>query len=137
MKCVVGIVLLLTASSAMTAGSSVPYDIGGRFARFDPLVAEYNRTGKMFRIEGRCQSACTLFLGIRNVCIAPSAELLFHAGADRHNAVSAKSTNHMLAAYKPKLRQFLVSHHYVDTPGFHRISGRELIGKFGYRACPP
>ena len=55
---------------------------------------------------------------------------------DRNNNVSVKSTNHMLAAYRTKLRQYLVSNHYVDTPAFHAIRGRELIDKFGYRACP-
>jgi hypothetical protein len=42
----------------------------------------------------------------------------------------------MLAAYKPALRQYLVSNHYMDTLAFHTISGRELIDKFGYKACP-
>jgi hypothetical protein len=136
MKFVIGALLIMFTTSAMAAGSSAGYGMGGKFTRFDPVVAEYNRSGELFRIEGHCQSACTLFLGIRNMCIEPGAELLFHAGNDRNNAVSVKSTNHLLAAYKPKLRRYLVSNHYVDTPAFHAISGRELIEKFGYRACP-
>ena len=55
---------------------------------------------------------------------------------DRQRNISAKWTNHMLAAYKPALRQYLVSNHYMDTLAFHTISGRELIDKFGYKACP-
>jgi hypothetical protein len=42
----------------------------------------------------------------------------------------------MLAAYKPSLRQYLVSNHHMDTLAFHTISGQELISKFGYKACP-
>ena len=42
----------------------------------------------------------------------------------------------MLAAYKPKLRQYLVSNHDADKLAFHAILGRELIDKFGYRVCP-
>jgi hypothetical protein len=42
----------------------------------------------------------------------------------------------MLGSYKPSLRQFLVANHYVDTFDFHAISGRDIIQKFGYRACP-
>jgi len=110
--------------------------MGGQFVRFDPVVAEYNRCGELFRIEGHCQSACTLFLAINNVCIEPGAQLLFHAGHDRERNVTAKATNHLLAAYRPALRDYLVSKHYVDTLAFHTISGRELIDKFGYRACP-
>jgi hypothetical protein len=135
MKYFCALLCALLASSAM-AGTSAGYGMGGQFARFDPVVAEHNRTGELFRIEGHCQSACTLFLGIKNVCVQPSARLLFHAGHDRQRNINAKSTNHMLTAYKPALRQYLVSNHYMDTLAFHTISGRELIDKFGYKACP-
>lgn len=136
MKYFVLLMLSLFSSSAVAAGSSQGYGMGGQFVRFDPVVAEYNRSGELFRIEGHCQSACTLFLGIKNVCIEPGAQLLFHAGHDRQKNITAKSTNHMLAAYKPKLRQYLVSNHYMDTLAFHTVSGREMIDKFGYKACP-
>ena len=104
MKYFAALMLALLSSSAVAAGSSQGYGMGGQFARFDPVVAEYNRSGELFRIE-------SLFLGIRNVCIEPSAQLLFHAGHDRQRNITAKSTNHMLAAYKPKLRQYRVSNH--------------------------
>ena len=136
MKYFATIVLALLSSPAMALGSSQRYGMGGQFARFDPVVTEYNRSGELFRIEGHCQSACTLFLGIRNVCIEPGAQLLFHAGHDRQRNITSKSTNHMLAAYKPKLRQYLVSNHHMDTLAFHTIPGREMINKFGYKACP-
>jgi hypothetical protein len=136
MKYFAVLVLALLSSPAMAVGSSQGYGMGGQFVRFDPVVAEYNRSGELFRIEGHCQSACTLFLGIRNVCIEPSAQLLFHAGHDRERNITAKSTNHMLAAYRPKLRQYLVSNHHMDTLAFHTIPGHEMIDKFGYKACP-
>ena len=133
---IAALLLAVVSSSAMAAGSSAGYGMGGQFVRFDPVVAEYNRSGELFRIEGHCQSACTLFLAIKNVCIEPGAQLLFHAGHDRERNVTAKATNHLLAAYRPALRDYLVSKHYVETLAFHTISGRELIDKFGYRACP-
>jgi hypothetical protein len=70
------------------------------------------------------------------MCASNQAQLLFHAGHDRQRNITAKSTNHMLAAYKPKLRQYLVSNHHMDTLAFHTIPGREMIDKFGYKACP-
>ncbi len=76
--------LLLLSTPAM-AGTSAGYGMGGRFARFDPVVSQYNRSGELFRIEGHCQSACTLFLAIRNVCVERSATLLFHAGGPRQH----------------------------------------------------
>jgi hypothetical protein len=136
MKYFSALIFALLSSSAMAVGSSQGYGMGGQFSQFDPVVAAYNRSGELFRIEGHCQSACTLFLGIRNVCIEPGAQLLFHAGHDRQRNITAKSTNHMLAAYKPKLRQYLVSNHHMDTLAFHTISGREMIDTYGYKACP-
>jgi hypothetical protein len=68
MKYFFGLLFALLTSSAM-AGTSAGYGMGGQFSRFDPVVAEHNRTGELFRIEGHCQSACTVFLGIKNVCV--------------------------------------------------------------------
>jgi hypothetical protein len=87
------------------------------------------KTGQPFKIEGSCQSACTLFLKLRNVCIDPNAQLYFHAGG------TPLATQVMLNSYNGKLRSFLTAHHYMDTPQFHAISGREMIERFGYRRC--
>jgi hypothetical protein len=129
MRTVVAAALLLFATPAM-AGTSAGYGMGGYFVRFDPVVSQYNQSGELFRIEGHCQSSCTLFLGIRNVCVDRNATLLFHAGR------TALATNHMLSAYHANLRDYVTANHYMDTPAFHAISGRDIIRKFGYRECP-
>lgn len=134
MPCLIVLLLLLFAPAAL-AGTSQGYGNGGRFAAYDPIVAAHNRSGELFRIEGHCQSACTLFLGIRNVCVERSARLLFHAGNDRSGRISETSTQHMLGAYKPRLRQHLVSGGYMNTLSFHTLTGGEVIDKFGYREC--
>ena len=128
--------VLLLANPAMAAGTTTGFEMGGRYARFDPVVSQYNQSGELFRIDGHCQSSCTLFLGIRNVCISPAATLLFHASHDRNGNVSPTNTVHMLDAYNPRLREYVLSHHYMDTLAFHAISGTDTIRKFGYRECP-
>jgi hypothetical protein len=108
----------------------------GEMGRFDAVVAQYNTSGERFRIDSHCQSACTIFLSIRNVCVAPNATLLFHAGGDPKKArISAGSTQHMLAAYNSALQQYLTQNHYMDTFAFHTISGRDMVRRFGYPAC--
>src|SRR5437764_11547089 len=77
------------STTALAEGSSKGYGMGGWFEQFDPVVRQYNQSGELFRIAGHCQSACTLFLSIRNVCIEPSAQLLFHAGHDRQRNITA------------------------------------------------
>ena len=53
---------LLISPTAMAVGTSAGYGMGGQFSRFDPIVAQYNQSGELFRIKGHCQSAGTLFL---------------------------------------------------------------------------
>jgi hypothetical protein len=108
----------------------------GEMGRFDAVVQQYNASGERFRIDGHCQSACTIFLSIRNVCITPSASLLFHAGGNpKAGRMSVASTQHMLAAYSSALQQYLTQNHYMDTFAFHTISGRDMVKRFGYPAC--
>ncbi|HEX8663223.1 MAG TPA: hypothetical protein VF744_04260 [Beijerinckiaceae bacterium] len=127
---------VLLASPAAQAGTSQGYGNGGWFERYDPVIAQHNASGELFRIQGHCQSACTLFLGIRNVCVERSARLLFHAGHDRQRNISPKSTNRMLNAYNPSLRQYLVAGGHMNTLAFHTLTGADLIQRFGYRECP-
>src|SRR5215470_2889880 len=117
------LVLLSTSIPALAVGSSLPYGKGGWFAQFDPIVRQYNQSGEQFRIEGHCQSACTLFLGIRNVCIVSSARLLFHAGHDRNRNISPSATRHLMSAYNGRLRAYLTANHVMDTLAFHTIAG--------------
>jgi hypothetical protein len=135
MRNVLATMLLLFATSAM-AGTNAGYEMGGKYARFDPVVSQYNQSGELFRIEGHCQSSCTLFLSIRNVCIDRNATLLFHAAHDRSQNVSPSLTSHMLGAYNARLRNYVTANHYMDTLAFHSISGSDMIRTFGYRECP-
>jgi hypothetical protein len=126
------------SAAALAEGSSTPYGGGGRI-KPGAIIAKYNKTGELFRMEGRCQSSCTMLLAIKNVCIEPSATLLFHAALfpnERGQKPPPARQAAMLNSYKPKLRKYLVANHYVDTFEFHAISGREIIQKFGYRPCP-
>ena len=50
------------------------------FAQVQSVIQQYNASGERFRIDSHCQSACTMFLSIRNVCVTSGATLLFHAG---------------------------------------------------------
>ncbi len=123
---------------AWADGSSRPYGGGGRINP-GAIIAQYNKSGERFRIEGSCQSSCTMLLAIKNVCVDPNATLLFHAALfpnERGQKPPPRRQAAMLASYKPNLRNYLVKNGYVDTFEFHAISGRDIISKFGYRACP-
>lgn len=113
---------------AFSADSSA-WSKGGSTQKFAADRARINAKGERFRITGHCQSACTMFLAARNVCVEPTASLLFHAGND------ATATKRMLDSYKPALRKYLVDNKIMDTKAFTTISGSTIISRFGYPKC--
>jgi hypothetical protein len=106
------------------------------FTQFLAVIQQYNASGERFRIDSHCQSACTMFLSIRNVCVMPGAMLLFHAGGSRQRGtINPSTTQQMLSTYNAALRQYVTDHHFMETLEFHPISGSEMIKRFGYPAC--
>ncbi len=112
------------------AATSAPYAKGGRTVEFAQDVEKFRRSGEQSRITGHCQSACTMFLALPNVCVQPNARLLFHAGAQ------PIATQRMMNSYNAKLRAYLTANRAMETPAFHTVSGSDMIRKFGYRRCP-
>jgi hypothetical protein len=102
---------------------------GGSTQKFAADRARLNAKGELVRITGHCQSACTMFLAARKVCVEPSANLLFHAGNDE------TATKRMLDSYKPALRQYLVANKIMETRTFTTIPGSTIISRFGYPRC--
>jgi hypothetical protein len=122
---------------AAAQGSSLPYGNDGRI-NAPAIIRDYNASGKHMKIEGACRSSCTTLLAIKNVCVDPSAQLMFHAALfadERGQKPPPARQARMLAAYNSKLRNYLVAGGYVETFEFHTISGQDIITKFGYRAC--
>jgi hypothetical protein len=128
---------ILFSPSLALAGTSAGMGGGGRFSSYDPIIARHNVSGEEFRIVGHCQSSCTLFLGIRNVCVERNAVLLFHAAHLANDPAKTpvdSLTNHMRAMYTPPLVSYLDSHGYLGRSQFHAIPGSQMA-RFGYRIC--
>jgi hypothetical protein len=132
----------LGARSAHADGSVSSLGMGygavdaAAFGRFLNVIQQYNASGERFRIDSHCQSACTMFLSIRNVCVSPGATLLFHAGGSmRKGTINPGTTQHMLSTYNAALRQYVTANHFMDTLEFHSIPGSQIIQRFGYPAC--
>ena len=130
--------LLFVSTSAMAApGSSVGYEDGGSYYTYKSVVQQYNASGELFRIDGICQAACTIFLAIKNVCIGPNARLMFRAASEnrrRHEGYTRLALEH----YNPSLRSYLIGQRVMDQwEKFHSVTGGDLVSRFGYRKCPP
>lgn len=134
------ILCTVEATCADGSVSSLRMGYGARnpaeFAQFQSVIQQYNASGERFRIDSHCQSACTMFLSIRNVCVSPGATLLFHAGGSREKGIiSPARTQQMLSTYNAALQQYVTANHFMDTFEFHSISGSDIIKRFGYPAC--
>jgi hypothetical protein len=111
----------IVTTPAFAEGTSLGLGEGGRVVDFLPIVRQYYASGELFRIQGTCKSACTLFLGIRNVCVERSATLMFHAGHDIKENVTGPDTRASRAAlyrYNEALRQYLLEGHYMELTNF-------------------
>ncbi len=60
---------------------SISNNSGGNIAAFAMDAADYRRAGTLVQFNGRCDSACTLFLGLpaHQTCINHGAFFRFHA----------------------------------------------------------
>ena len=106
-----------SAAAPAADGSSVGHGEGGYVPDFVSIIRRYNSSGESFRIEGVCKSACTMFLGIRNVCVERGATLMFHAGHDIVENVTGPNTRASRAAlyrYNEALRRYLLDGHHMD-----------------------
>lgn len=136
----VSIIVIYSGPISLAAGSSVPYADGGYIPDFLKIVQQYDASGDEFRIEGNCKSACTLFLGIRNVCVRRDAQLMFHAGhdiAENRTGSDTRASKALLDRYNESLRRYLLEGHHMDSDVYHTLKGSVLIERFGYRECPP
>jgi hypothetical protein len=135
---VAGLLVQIAVLPAAAAGSSRGYGEGGSLLDFLALVNRYNEHSELFRIEGECKSACTMFLAIRNVCLERNAVLMFHAGRDvqaDRTGPDTHATRLMLSAYNTKLKAYILAGHHMDTSAFYALPASLLIDRFGYREC--
>lgn len=113
---------------------------GGRVYGVSADVEDINALGLPVRIVGHhCNSACTLFLGAKDVCVSPSTLFGFHqprAEAGKPPLAQDKITaasRHMSKHYKPGLKTWWVSTGSQSKQLVY-VTGKELI-RIGYKAC--
>ncbi len=121
----VGAVLLVNAAAAAPAASvRITRDHGGLVEEYKERFARIRDSGQRVVIDGICNSACTLILGIvpmNRVCVTPRASLGFHqAYIDKRwtagiKIASASGTADLLTYYPPALKSWI-----------HRVGGLTL-----------
>lgn len=90
---------------------------GGQVGPFLRMFETVRASGERVVIDGPCLSACTLVLMSvprSRICVTPRAALGFHAATSRdflgRKVHEAEATGVVLAAYPPRVRQWIVRH---------------------------
>jgi len=105
-------------------------DVGGFVTDYEAQTAIYRITGSEVRVH-ECRSACTLALGLPNVCVYPDSILKFHLAYDPRKrqpdeGVWQQLFNSYLVAVRARLGGL--------TRAYQVLRGSELIA-LGIRNC--
>lgn len=106
----------------------IEHDAGGSLAQRIPLVVDYGIFRREVHILGYCASACTLYLGLPDVCVSPDATFVFKSRAD-----SAYWTRQAFEFYPPMLREAIQTN--ASPFVAWQTTGRLLIDDLGFRPC--
>lgn len=134
--------LLLTLAAA-GACQNVPFaplqDSGGNLRGYVAEVRRLNAEGGSKAIRGVCASACTIYLGVKNVCVEPTAQFWFHAahlpGDARPDPLGSLE---MLSYYPPRVREWVIRRQALESVDFDdakKLTGEQLV-LMGVAPCP-
>jgi hypothetical protein len=133
-RCLVSVLLVL-ASAPAQADYRITRDFGGLVDRYKAKYEQIRDRGERVVIDGICNSACTLVLGIvplNRICVTPRASLGFHAAYyDRAYTFGIKVTSYAgtndLMSYYPNTVKDWIRRKGGLTPEMKRVrNGPEL-----------
>ena len=114
----------------MPAPVIVMKDVGGLVADYQSQTAIYRASEREVRLH-ECRSACTMALGLPNVCVYPDSTLKFHfAYNPRNHQTNPEVSQQLFNSYPAAVRARLG----ILTRKYKVLSGSELI-KLGIRDC--
>jgi hypothetical protein len=101
-------------------------DIGAYAAKYRALAED----GAMFRIDGRCVSACTIVLAYADrVCVTKRAALGFHEARDKSGKRLRAGSDYMMSTYPVPVREYISAHGGLPPPyGVMWVTGSALRG---------
>lgn len=115
---------LIVSANAKT----IHNDPGGFVIDYAKEANRLAKTGEKVIIDGKCYSACTLFLSLPNACVTLRSRLGFHSGEGAPKRVIEYANKLVMATYPPKVRAWIKKKGGL-TDKLLVLKGEELIGK--------
>jgi hypothetical protein len=127
--------LILATTLSLTACAApaqdvvvIRYNEGGDMIDFINERSRMQGSGKTYRIDGFCASACAMFLSLPNVCVTPRSKLGFHRGDGLWEVFRDAYIVHL----PPAMRGWYVAN--AETTRTVFITGSQAIA-LGANAC--
>jgi hypothetical protein len=99
-------------SIAMTAclllSQPAKADNGGYVLQYALKTLKLNESGELKELRGTCLSACTLYLGVRNLCVGKDIKLGFHAPyGGKTPGANRDAATYMMRSYPIWVREWI------------------------------
>jgi hypothetical protein len=129
------LLLVLATTVPASADLHITRDLGGYVDQYKARYARIRDSGERIVIDGSCNSACTLLLGIvprSRVCVTPRASFGFHqAYYDKRwtagvRVTSVPGTAELMAVYPPDVKGWIERQGGLSADMKHLRSGTEL-----------
>ena len=128
-------ILFALSTSVAAADYRITRDHGGYVEDYKTRYAKIRDSGERVIIDGICNSACTLVLGIvplNRICVTPRASLGFHlAYFDQRWTAGIKITSYsgtqeLMQYYPQPVKDWIARHGGLTAQMKHVINGKEL-----------
>lgn len=133
-----GLLAACTAPVTTPAPHVVTHDAGGMLVVREATIARFRAEGRPVEINGRCSSACTLFLGVDDVCIYPGSMMDFHGpsafasviipGIPQRADWAEHNRRWMAEHYPSRIAEwFMAGPAYLHGLRFETLTAREVV----------
>lgn len=123
---------------ATLSSLTIQDDMGGRLHRRQDEIRKLRRSGQAVELRGRCYSACTMYLGLRNVCVSPDATFGFHGPQRLFVRLPRDLFDHwsdvMAQNLRPQLQRWFMTQARFVGADVIILPGSALI-QMGYSPC--
>ena len=99
---------------AMRANTvSISNNSGGSIIQYALRAAKLRNSHGLVKFTGRCDSACTLFLGLpaKQICVSPGSYFRFHAPVAASSQSARFAQNYMMRKYPGWVRGWINRNH--------------------------
>lgn len=122
-----------------TSAFATPHvDFGGSIFERLNAMQDIDSTGAEYHISGVCISACTMYLGLKRVCVESGSILEFHSAGemlpDGRVKMSRFGNDILMAVYPENVRQWIIKHNALSSLELTGMTANEAFS-IGVKKC--